>query len=924
MKLANYATVALVAFPQLCVGQGSLRTSSKLIQLLDDDKTQALASLDSVFEGLSVGGLGSQPYKRQNNIGKLTVEMNDERPIKKVDNFGEHITVLQEVAATDSSWIEPDDTEMDIIERGVGEMEKDKSENHTKNKTVAVYKTVGNNLSLSDSSEEEFIAIAVLIGGIIAGDQLFNNGEGLKTVQRIAGDVLDEIIEAYSQVFKIYDEVLAFIFQTITQLIYDMLKGGELDKMAKNLLNGGISGFTDTLYNGMKGVTENMDDFRQLGNHTQNISSNIKRMPEADKMSSKMGGFFDTGLIDNLKDGKSLDIMHRMKDKIEKFPEGMSAKEVCENRDFSQTQCSKVGCCYWDNGECSSNMGDDVCSGQGGLGSLFNDTIGDIRDLVRESASGLREAIENYKDGSSGLGSIQFLVSVEAAFGIGVEFEVGISISIDALLYLAENLTLDGFGLGPNDGGGGTKVASAHVGIGFNIGVQGGYDVGLSIALHTSEVDGIDGFGWGFNVEAAAGYAIGGSINWPLPGSHHPNQYVVQVIGAGGKIEISASISYDIILGYYDKDVGFMLARASTAMAELSGHPSLYYSKYSWDNLGDGGVMGMFSPGIQSQWENLGWTKTSWDYRSQRFSETPWTQLNDNQQQIATNLGYKKKTWNAPVNIDAWSTPYPDSYWLNYDWNEMLVFEQKIWNCLGKTQQNWDNHMMKSSFKKWDALSFDEKLCANDVGYNKDRWGVNCENFELDLVTDNYPQETSWILKDENGQDLGSGSTYLVQEDKMTFKMCIDSNKELTFTINDSYGDGICCGVGIGSYKIMYNGHVLKDGGSFEFTESTVFEAERFPTPCPTLLYSITGSSWGDLACWEEKIVKCDLDDAGALIAGNNWKKAEELGWSSGWSTSNGGNWDGEVEHKPCTGRGFEPSEKLDCYQDFNNGCMYD
>jgi PKD repeat protein len=78
---------------------------------------------------------------------------------------------------------------------------------------------------------------------------------------------------------------------------------------------------------------------------------------------------------------------------------------------------------------------------------------------------------------------------------------------------------------------------------------------------------------------------------------------------------------------------------------------------------------------------------------------------------------------------------------------------------------------------------------------------------EIVIVPDNYPTEISWNLVDENGVTLGSGGST-----GATF--CIADNCHL-FTINDSYGDGICCAYGTGSYTIYLNGVQVATGGNY-------------------------------------------------------------------------------------------------------------
>merc|ERR1711953_1486779 len=108
----------------------------------------------------------------------------------------------------------------------------------------------------------------------------------------------------------------------------------------------------------------------------------------------------------------------------------------------------------------------------------------------------------------------------------------------------------------------------------------------------------------------------------------------------------------------------------------------------------------------------------------------------------------------------------------------------------------------------------------------------------LELTTDNYGSETSWDVKNSDGDTLGSGSGYS-SGTQYTEEVCINEfNGEcLTFTIKDSYGDGICCSYGQGSYEVFFDGDSVKSGGEFGSSESTDFACnEPAPTaPAPTV-----------------------------------------------------------------------------------------
>lgn len=96
---------------------------------------------------------------------------------------------------------------------------------------------------------------------------------------------------------------------------------------------------------------------------------------------------------------------------------------------------------------------------------------------------------------------------------------------------------------------------------------------------------------------------------------------------------------------------------------------------------------------------------------------------------------------------------------------------------------------------------------------------------DVQITFDDYPGEVSWVITDDGDQDvvtsapyaaLGAGST--ISEHVCLLEGCY------TFTINDSYGDGICCGTGNGSYTVSSPElGLLASGGGYTYSESTEF-----------------------------------------------------------------------------------------------------
>ena len=78
---------------------------------------------------------------------------------------------------------------------------------------------------------------------------------------------------------------------------------------------------------------------------------------------------------------------------------------------------------------------------------------------------------------------------------------------------------------------------------------------------------------------------------------------------------------------------------------------------------------------------------------------------------------------------------------------------------------------------------------------------------EVIVVHDNYPEETSWSLVDPNGNALLSQAQDSVFQVAVVVSRTVSVTPgQYSFTIDDSVGDGICCGYGTGQYEILIGG----------------------------------------------------------------------------------------------------------------------
>ncbi|MFT5778470.1 MAG: lysyl endopeptidase [Crocinitomicaceae bacterium] len=95
----------------------------------------------------------------------------------------------------------------------------------------------------------------------------------------------------------------------------------------------------------------------------------------------------------------------------------------------------------------------------------------------------------------------------------------------------------------------------------------------------------------------------------------------------------------------------------------------------------------------------------------------------------------------------------------------------------------------------------------------------------VDIIQDEYGSETTWEINDGLGNVLGSGGPYTDGNDQTleSATVCLSQGECYNFVINDSYGDGICCGYGDGSYSVYMGATIFASGGTFADSETTNF-----------------------------------------------------------------------------------------------------
>lgn len=154
-------------------------------------------------------------------------------------------------------------------------------------------------------------------------------------------------------------------------------------------------------------------------------------------------------------------------------------------------------------------------------------------------------------------------------------------------------------------------------------------------------------------------------------------------------------------------------------------------------------------------------------------------------------------------------------------------------------------------------------------------FSVGSNALTLTIVLDNYPEETTWDVRDGANQIVASGGPYGALPDGSTVieNLCVEDGC-FDFTIYDAYGDGICCGFGSGSYSLSEDasGITLANGGSFQSSETTNFCVPQSSDP---LFVSIVSSS--DVSCGQ-------INDGSATAQATGGTGNYNYDWSNGAS----------------------------------------
>lgn len=154
------------------------------------------------------------------------------------------------------------------------------------------------------------------------------------------------------------------------------------------------------------------------------------------------------------------------------------------------------------------------------------------------------------------------------------------------------------------------------------------------------------------------------------------------------------------------------------------------------------------------------------------------------------------------------------------------------------------------------------ELDENDFNDNKTKTFITAPVVDADEITitiaqDAFGSDITWELENNFGEVVASGGPYQDMEQPgqpfpvHTQTVAIEDGHCYTFTINDAFGDGICCDLGIGSYTITAGGTLIARGATYTTSDTRVFKVSGvlsmqdsvagngimlYPNPANTLL----------------------------------------------------------------------------------------
>jgi len=154
----------------------------------------------------------------------------------------------------------------------------------------------------------------------------------------------------------------------------------------------------------------------------------------------------------------------------------------------------------------------------------------------------------------------------------------------------------------------------------------------------------------------------------------------------------------------------------------------------------------------------------------------------------------------------------------SYDWSGSLATYEITQITLPQVTMPAGSHTFKVElFNPNGTTDADNSNNSQEITVSSN---PNGNHITIDILTDNYPDETTWDLKDENGNTLSSGGPLDQAQHHFTYDMCL-ANGCYDFTIYDAYGDGMDYNGVTGHVTLTANNDsTIADFSGSDFTSS--------------------------------------------------------------------------------------------------------
>lgn len=143
-------------------------------------------------------------------------------------------------------------------------------------------------------------------------------------------------------------------------------------------------------------------------------------------------------------------------------------------------------------------------------------------------------------------------------------------------------------------------------------------------------------------------------------------------------------------------------------------------------------------------------------------------------------------------------------------------------NGTGRYRIYYNGQLIRSAYKFrfFESTSMGCAGCQPDSTQNRIR---------IYIHPDKFPAETSWNLVNASGDTLAKGKEF-------GDTVCVPKTACLTFSMLDSYGDGMCCNHGEGGYQILSDTEELASGGTFTNRATHTFNCQAGSSCASALL----------------------------------------------------------------------------------------